>query len=130
MAVAGLVEEDSLEDVAVEVHVWWELGLVVCAVEAHFEFGDVLVVHFDVVHWFERLFCHFDTHALVDAVEDADGLVFVVKVFVVSAHVVGVVVGYGDVVGPFGGTEDVSLLPCAGTSQDTVCGVRPSIICQ
>lgn len=42
MAVAGLVEEDGLEDVLVEgVGIGGdggELGLVVCAVEAHFEF--------------------------------------------------------------------------------------------
>jgi len=33
VAVAGFVEEDCLENVAVKVHVGRELGLVVCAVE-------------------------------------------------------------------------------------------------
>lgn len=57
VAVALFVEVDGLEHVLVKGYVWRELRLVVCAVEAHFELGAVLRVHFDVVHWFEAFFC-------------------------------------------------------------------------
>ena len=53
VAVSRLVQEDGLEDVVFEPDFGRELGLVVCAVEAHFQLGAVLGVFFDVVHWFE-----------------------------------------------------------------------------
>jgi len=129
MPVAVFVEEDGLEHVPVKVHVGRELGLVVCTVEAHFELGEVLVVHFDVVHWFEGLFGHFLAHGLVDAGEDGDGFVFVVEVFVVAAHVVRVVVGDGDVVGPLHGAEDLAFSPVASRSEDALGSVSPSNKC-
>jgi hypothetical protein len=53
MRVPRVVEEDGLEDVVFEGDGARELRLVVGAVEAHFEFGWVGEVFFDVVHGFE-----------------------------------------------------------------------------
>ena len=53
MTIPRFVKEDGLEDVIFECDFGRELGLVVGAVEAHFELGTVFGVFFDVVHWFE-----------------------------------------------------------------------------
>jgi len=106
VAVTGFVEVDGLEDVAVEVDLRRELRLVVCAVEAHLEFREVLVVHFDVVHGLEALLGHFNACRLVDARQYRHGLLRVVEVLVVLAHVVAVVVRDRHVVGPLCAGED------------------------
>lgn len=53
---------------------------------------------FDVIHGFERFLGHFETCCLIDARESRDGLLGIVEVLVVSSHVVGVGMRYGDVV--------------------------------
>ena len=65
--IARFVQEDCLEDVLVEVDFRRELALVICAIKTHFELGAVGWVFFDVVHWLEGLFGHFDADGLVDA---------------------------------------------------------------
>ena len=64
-AVALLVEEDGLEDVAVKVDLGRELGLVVCAVEAHFQLAEVGLVRLDEVHGPEVLLGILDALGLV-----------------------------------------------------------------
>ena len=101
MSVPPFIEEDGLEDVIFECDFGRELGLVVGAVEAHFELGAVFGVFFDVVHWFERFLGHLYPAALVNARERGDGLIGVVEVFVVAFHVLGVAVGDGDIIREF-----------------------------
>ena len=123
MAVAVFVQINRLENVLVKRHVGRELALVIRAVEAHFELGAVLRVHFDVVHWFERFLGHFVAHGLVDGRELGYGLVWVVEVFVVLAHIVAVPVGDGDVVGEFGGPEHFVFAEGCGAGEDAFGGV-------
>ena len=106
-AVAVIVEEDGLEDVVFKGDFGGELGLVVGGVEAHFEFGAVGWVGFDVVHGTEVLFGVVDAGRVVAAGEVGNGSA-VFEVLVVAFHEVGVGVRDGDVVGPFGGAEDVA----------------------
>lgn len=79
----------------------------------HLKLGEVLVIHLDVVHWLEGLLGHFLANALVDAAENRHGFVFVVEVLVVSAHVVGIVVSDGDIVGPLHRSENLPFSPVA-----------------
>lgn len=120
-----LVKVDGLEDVLVEGDFRGELALVVCAVEAHFELGEVLRVHFDHVHGLEELLGKAETCGLVDARELLDGLLFVVEVFVVLLHVVAVPVGDGDVVCELGGAEHTLLTEGCCAGEDALCGVGP-----
>lgn len=49
MAVACFVKENGLEDVIFKGDGGRELRLVVCAVEAHFEFREIFGIHFNIV---------------------------------------------------------------------------------
>lgn len=121
--IALFVEEDGLEDVVLKRDLGRELGLVVCAVEAHFQLAAVLGVHFNVVHWFEGLLSHFEAYGLVDAREGADGLRGRVEVFVVLLHVVAVGMGDCDVVGEFGAAKDFLFAVAGGGFEESVGGI-------
>ena len=123
MRVAFLVQKDGLEDVVFKGDLGRELGLVVCAVEAHFQLAAVLGVHLNVVHWLKGLLGHFEAHGLVDAREGTDGLGGRVEVFVIALHVVAVGVGDGDVVGEFGAAKDFLFAIAGGGFEDSVGGV-------
>ena len=123
MAIALLVEEDGLEDVVFKGHLGRELGLIVCAVKAHFQLAAVLGVHFDVVHWLKGLFSHFEADGLIDTREGADGLGGRIEIFVISLHVIAVGVGDGDVVGEFGAAEDFLFAVAGGGFEEPVGGV-------
>jgi hypothetical protein len=116
--VARVVEEDGLEDVLLEGDGARELRLVVGAVEAHFEFGGVGWVLFDVVHGFEVGGGEGVAHGLVDAAQGLDSAGRAVEVFVVPFHVRGVGVGDGDVVGEFGGAEYSAFAEGAGAGEE------------
>jgi hypothetical protein len=66
VAIPLLVEEDGLEDMVFKGHVGRELGLVVCAVEAHLELGEVGVVGLNVVHGAEVVAGRINAGGLVD----------------------------------------------------------------
>ena len=117
------VEVDGLEDVLVEWNLGRELALVVCAVKAHFQFGQVLRVHFDHVHWFEEFLGEGQAGGLVDARERGYRLGGVVEIFIVLLHVGRVPVGYGDVVGEFGGAEDALFAEGGGAGENAFGGV-------
>jgi len=95
-----------------------ELGLVVAAVEAHFEFGGVGGVLFNVVHGFEVGGGEVVARGLVGAGEGGDGAAGAVEIFVVPFHVGGVGVGDGYVVGEFGGAEDFAFAEGAGAGEE------------
>ena len=99
------------------------MALVVCAVEAHFEFGAVGWIRFDQVHCFEVLFTHLAARGLVDAGEGCHGLGGVVEGFVVLFDVRRVPMGYGDVVGEFGGAEDAGFAVGGGWGEDAFSGI-------
>ena len=121
--VARLVEEDGLEHVVLERHGGRELGLVVGAVEAHFELRRVGRVFLDVVHRLVVGGAVGVAGGLVDAGEGRDGAIRVVEVLVVPLHVGTVGVGDGDVVGEFGGAEDFALAEAAGSGEEALGGV-------
>lgn len=121
------VQVNRLEDVFLEGNLGRELGLVVCAVEAHFQTGAVLRVRLDEVHWFEGFLCHLQAGGLIDAGERGDGLVGVVVVFVVVLHVVAVPVGDGDVVGEFGGAEDFAFAEGGGGLEEAFSSVGAGV---
>lgn len=102
MAIAFLIQVNSLENMVVEWNFRGKLRLVVSAIEAHFEFLVILGVFFDVVHGLVGFLCHFEADGLVDAGEVGDSLGGVVEIFVVGRHVGAVGVSDGDVVGEFG----------------------------
>lgn len=104
--VSMLVQEDRLEDVFLERHIWRELALVICAVEAHLQLRYILRVHLDQVHGFEVFLRHLDAGGLVDAGQLVNGLFLIVEVFVMLLHVVAVPVRDGDVISEDGGAKD------------------------
>jgi hypothetical protein len=105
MSIAVFIQIDGLENMFVKLDLGWKLALVICAVEAHFEFGQIGRVHFDVVHGLEILLRPLVARGLVGVGEFGNGSRLVVEVLVVLAHVVGVPVRDGDVVGELGGAE-------------------------
>lgn len=109
VSIALLIQVNSLEYVLVKGNVGWELALVVCAVEAHFELGAILRVHLDVVHWLKVFFGIFVALGLVDIRERFGGLLVAIEVLVVIAHVVSVPMCDGDVVGELCRSKDLSL---------------------
>jgi hypothetical protein len=123
VAIAVLVQVDSLEDVLLEWDIRWELTLVVCAVEAHLELGLVLGIHLDVVHGLERLLCVLQSLRLVDARKAGDGLLVVIEVLVVVLHVVAIPVGNRDIVRKLGRAEDLFLAKRGTWCKDTLSGV-------
>lgn len=120
VAVAFLVEENGLEDVVFKGNFGWELGLVVGAVEAHFELRPVLGIHFDIVHWLEGFFGHFEADGLVDPGEGGDGLGGIVEVFVIFLHVLTVGVGDCDVVGKFGAAKNFLFTVAGGRFEKSI----------
>ncbi|KAI6767688.1 hypothetical protein HG530_005697 [Fusarium avenaceum] len=120
LAVAVLVEVNSLEDVLIERHLFGELALVVCAVKAHFELGLVLGIHLDVVHGAVLGLCILQTRGLVGAVDIGDSQILAVEVLVVLLHVFRVVMGDGDVIAEFCRTQNLFLFPACGFAEDSL----------
>lgn len=88
MAITVFVQVDGLEDVVLKRDTFGELGLIVGSVEGHFELGEILVVHLDVVHWSEALSGKVIAGALVFAGQGCDSEVILIEVLVVFLHVV------------------------------------------
>ncbi|KAI7514953.1 FAD/NAD(P)-binding domain-containing protein [Hortaea werneckii] len=110
VGVALLVQEDGLEDMVLEGDLWWELRLVVGAVEAHFELGEVFGIHANEVHGLEVVLA-----------------VFRVEVFIVSLHVLSILVRDSNVTGDGLGEEALGGI-CQDTQDDLVAesGLWPS----
>ena len=122
-AVARLVQVNGLKHVVLKRHLFRKLSLVVRGVEAHLQPGQIGRVHLDVVHGAEVGFAELVAHGLVFAGQGGDRLGRVVEVLIMLFHVVGVVVGDGDVVGEFGGAEDSLLTPAGRVAQHALASV-------
>lgn len=70
-------------------------------------------VHLYVIHGFEVLGCELATFCLVGG-KFLDGFRLVIEVLVVLAHIVGIPMCDGDVVGEFSGAEDLFFLESCG----------------
>ena len=104
-----------------------KLGLVVGAIEAHFQFGGIFEVLFDHVHWLEGLFRHLETNGLVDAVKGRYGLLGVVEVLVIPFHIFGISMRYCYIIGKLCVSQNFLVSICSRVRQESLGSVCSTV---